>query len=77
MAKFAILNEDKVINVILADTITTAKELTGADCVEVYDDAVVYINGLYDKETNTFLPPVIEEIIEGEEVFPTLEITNE
>lgn len=56
---YAIIENDKVINVIVADTLKIAKEVTGKECVEC--DGSFWIDWTRnDKEW--IAPPVIEEI---------------
>lgn len=58
MAHFAVLNDNKVINVILADTKENAEIATNYICVEFNDDNPAYIGWVYDGEK--FHAPVIE-----------------
>jgi hypothetical protein len=67
MFKFAVLdNNNKVTNIIVAESKEIAEELTGLTCIEYNDNVVVFIGGNYDSETKTFSepefdPPTIEQ----------------
>jgi hypothetical protein len=60
MANFAVLGGASVINVIVADSIEIAEELTGAICVEYTDANPAGIGWTYDAETQTFSAPTQE-----------------
>ena len=69
MAKFAVLNEwNKVGNIILADTLETALNVTNAKCIEISDEVIVHMNSSYDEETNTFQAPVVPKPVQVEEI---------
>ena len=59
MSKFAILGNDTVINIVIADSLEEVSRLGNA--VEYTDENPAYIGGKYDAETGKFLPPVIDE----------------
>jgi hypothetical protein len=54
MAKFAVLDNINVVNMIEADSLGIAKEVTGKECIE-YTDENVAIGGSY--ENGVFLQP--------------------
>ncbi len=58
MSKFAILSGKSVVNIIVADSLEEASVLGTA--VEYSDENPAGIGYIYDEETNTFIPPVIE-----------------
>jgi hypothetical protein len=55
MATYAVIENNKVINKIIADTIEIAEEVTGKTCVEYNETKTVDIDFSYDG-TN-FIPP--------------------
>jgi hypothetical protein len=55
MANFAVIKDDSVINVIVADTKEIAEIVTGLICVEYIDSKPAGIGYTYDGET--FTPP--------------------
>lgn len=63
MAKFAILNGNQVTACIVADDKETALSVVpaGLDAVEYSEDNPAAVSWRYDKDTNTFIKPVIEE----------------
>ena len=61
MAKnFAIIENDVVTNVVVADTLKIAKEVTGQECVEC--DGSFWIG--WRRDGKDWVAPVIEEIVE-------------
>ena len=48
MANFAVIEEGVVTNVILADTLEVAQEVTGKTCVEYTEDSPAGIGWTYD-----------------------------
>lgn len=69
MANYAVIQENKVINVIVADTKEIAEEVTGLICVEYTRENPAGIGWTWDG-TN-FIGP--EFFIEGEVVPPAIE----
>jgi hypothetical protein len=59
MSNFAVIENGKVINTILADSKTIAEEVTGKTCVEYTVDTRVSIG--FDYDGVTFIAPVVEE----------------
>lgn len=59
MANFAVIENDLVINVIIADDLEIAEQVTGKPCIEYDDDNPAGIGWTYDGES--FTPPKIEE----------------
>jgi len=64
MATFAIILDNKVINIIDAPSLEVAQEATGQTCIEYTDSNPAGIGWTWDG-TN-FVPPVVEEISEEE-----------
>jgi hypothetical protein len=50
MATYAVIENDIVINVIVADTVEIAEEVTGKTCVEYNDNNLAGIGWAYDGE---------------------------
>jgi hypothetical protein len=59
MKTYAVIQNNKVINVIVADSKEIAEEVTNFTCIEYTSDSGVGIGWTYDG-TN-LVPPVIEE----------------
>lgn len=58
MGTFAVLDNNNVVeNIIVADTIDIAQELTGQTCVEYTEDDVVYPGETYNPKKKTFSIP--------------------
>lgn len=56
MATFAVISNDIVVNLIVADSKEIAEEAIGGACVEVMPDQTAFLGGKYDSETNEFFP---------------------
>lgn len=69
MATFAILRNNIVENIIIADDVETAKALTGLDAVEYTEENPARIGDSFDAINNIFV--FSESIIDVEEVTPT------
>jgi hypothetical protein len=64
MAKnYAVIESDIVTNVIVADSLKIAKDVTGKDCVEC--DGSFWIG--WTRVDGQWVAPVIEEVLEGTE----------
>ena len=66
MAKYAVIFENIVQNVIIADSKEVAEEVTGLTCVEYTDEnpAIIglkYIDGVFEQPAPAFVEKVIEE----------------
>lgn len=59
MANYAVIDNNIVINIIVADTKEIAEEVTGLTCVEYTDENPAGIGWTYDGEN--FISPVAEE----------------
>lgn len=59
MANFAIIENNIVTNVIVADTIEVAEQITGLTCVEYTTENPAGIGWTYDGEN--FIAPVVEQ----------------
>ena len=55
MATFAVLEDNLVVNMILADTLEIAEEVTGKVCVEATDIPTAEIDGTYDPINERFI----------------------
>ena len=62
MSTFAVLNSNKVINIIVADTVEIANAVSDAECVEYTETNPAHIGWIYDPLSNTFAPEVIVEV---------------
>ena len=60
MAKYAVLIDDVVSNIIIADTKEIAEEVTGSTCIEYTDESPAFRGDIWDG-TN-FISPVVEEV---------------
>lgn len=58
---FAELENNIVINVLIADTLEGAEIATGATCVEYTNENPAAVGWSYDNATGIFTAPVIEE----------------
>lgn len=58
MATYAVIENDIVINVIVADTLEIAQEVTGKTCIEYNDTNPAGIGWTYDGEK--FVAPKLE-----------------
>jgi hypothetical protein len=67
MKTFAVIENNKVINVILADLKEIAEEVTGQLCIEYTEEDPVGIGWDYDGVS--FVGPVVEQTGETEESF--------
>ena len=61
MAKFAVIHNNIVSNVIICDTKEIAEALTNTVCVEYTEENPASIGWKYDADNNTFIQPIIEE----------------
>ena len=59
MSTFAVINNNTVINVIVADTKEIAEQVTNLTCVEYTAENPAAIGWTYDGEN--FIAPVVEE----------------
>jgi|688.fasta_scaffold65866_2 hypothetical protein len=55
MGNFAVIDDEVVVNVIVADSLAIAQEVTGLSCVEVQDSENVYIGLGYYAEDHKFI----------------------
>jgi hypothetical protein len=53
----AVIENNKVVNIILADSVEIAEEITGLQCID-YTDGWDYTNGI---DTNNFIPAEVTE----------------
>lgn len=60
MPKYAVLNNNKVTNIIMADTLEVAEEVTKSTCIET-EVVHVLIGYTYNETTNTFTNPEVTE----------------
>ena len=59
MANFAVITGTTVSNIIVADSLEIAEEVTGSVCVEYTDENLAGIGWAYDSDTGTFIAPGI------------------
>lgn len=59
MATFAVVENNLVTNVIVADTVEIAEEVTGKTCIEYDDENPAGIGWTYDGEK--FIAPILEQ----------------
>lgn len=64
MADYAVINNNTVINTIVADSLEIATEITEETCVEYTDDNPAHIGLGYNG--STFEQPIVVEVIEEE-----------
>jgi hypothetical protein len=65
MANYAVIEDSKVINVIISDSKEIAEEATGKLCIEYTEENPAGIDWDYDGVS--FIAPVVEEPTETEE----------
>ncbi len=58
--KFAILNQNKVVNIVEAASLEIAEEVTGQICIPYTDETSVNIGDTYDDANDIFVSSVIE-----------------
>jgi len=68
MVNFAVIDSNKVVNTIVADTKEIAEEATSKLCVEYTDESPARIGLGWDEATGFEQPPVVVEEAESEEV---------
>ena len=73
MANYLVIENDKVINVIVADSAEIAAEVTGKEVIESIG-AEPWID--WTRSGDTWIKPEPVEIIDAEEVTPTPAIEN-
>jgi len=66
MANFAVIEDNKVTNIIVADSKAIAEEVTGLMCVEYTDEnsayiGLGYINNVFEQPTPVPVETVVEE----------------
>jgi hypothetical protein len=64
MATYAVLSENSVINIIVADSKEIAESVTRSECIEYTDENPAHIGDTWDG-TN-FVLPVTEELVDEE-----------
>lgn len=60
MANFAVIENNKVINIVIAESKTIAEEITNKTCVEYTESNPAFIGSIYNG-TNFETTPVLEE----------------
>jgi hypothetical protein len=64
MKNFVILNNNKVVNIVVGESKEIVESVVGPGCIELQEDSFVTMGDDYDAETNTFSRPInIEEVI--------------
>ena len=61
MANFAVISNNTVMNIIVAETQADAELVTNATCVEYTTENPAAIGDIYDAENDTFTTPVSVE----------------
>ena len=64
MKNFAVIENDKVINVIVAETIKIAKEVTGKECVEC--DGSFWVD--WERVEGQWVKPATPEVVDDSQV---------
>ena len=62
MFNFAVMNSNIVENIILADSKEIAEQATNKVCLEYTNENPAGIGWTYNEESNTFIPPVLDNI---------------
>ena len=57
MANYAVIDNETVINTIVADSLEVAQEVTGQTCIEYTDEAPLGINWYWDATANGYIMP--------------------
>lgn len=57
MANYAVIDNQKVINVIVADSAEIAEEITGKTCIEYTNEAPLGINWYWDATADAYIMP--------------------
>ena len=60
MVNYAVINNNIVENIIVADSLETAETTTGFTCVEYTSENPAYVGWVYNNDTKKFTPPVEE-----------------
>jgi hypothetical protein len=63
MANFAVLNQDSVENIIIADSKVIAEQITEKECIEFTASNNAGISYTYDRETGMFINPFPDPIL--------------
>ena len=77
MSNFGVIQDGVVINMIVCDSKELAEELTGATCVEYFDENPAWVGAEYNSDTNMFsefVPEVTGDFVPG---FPSDEPVTE
>jgi len=62
MANFAVIRSNKLVNIIVAETLEDAEINTNAQCVELTSEhGVVNLGDTYDATTGSFTKPEVNE----------------
>ena len=57
MANYAVIDNQTVINTIVADSLEVAQEVTGQTCIEYTDEAPLGVNWYWDTTANAYIQP--------------------
>lgn len=63
MANYAVLENENIINIIIADSKEIAEEITGKVCIEYTDTDPVGVGGFYRNETFIQKPPYMTWVL--------------
>ena len=55
MLNFAVIENSNVVNVIIAESLEIANDITGKDCIEIVNQINVEPGGIYDSDKNIFI----------------------
>lgn len=61
MANFAVIENNLVINIIVADDVEIAEQITGKTCIEYTNEITACIGYTYDETRDAFIPPKPED----------------
>ena len=57
MANYAVIDNETVINTIVADSLEVAQEVTGQTCIEYTDEAPLGVNWYWDSTADAYIIP--------------------
>lgn len=57
MANYAVIDNEKVVNVVVADSIETAEQVTGKTCIEYTEEAPLGVNWYWDATADAYIMP--------------------
>ena len=57
MKLFGVVEENVIVNIIVADSLAIAEEVTGSTCIESTEDNPIGIGWYFDNEENAYISP--------------------